>query len=178
MYFYQNHIEEADMARNITISVPDELHEDIQQAKGNIKVSSICQDALRKAVKIAQAIESEDILALREKFQSESKAMHQPYWDEGFKDGQKDAFCFDYVKAVDFLICRREGEGDRETLYMDFEYKSSEESREKYNNILDGKDTIHGSKDYRRASICEVAADVYSEGWTDGALAVVKKALE
>src|SRR6056297_1328684 len=42
----KNHILETNMARNITISVPDELHEAIQQAKGNIKVSAICQEAL------------------------------------------------------------------------------------------------------------------------------------
>ena len=166
------------MARNITISVPDGLHEDIQQAKGNIKVSSICQEALSKAVKIAQAIESEDILALREKFQSERKKTLKPYWDEGFKDGQKDAFSFNYVTAVDFLICIREADGDKEFQYMDFEHKSSEESREKYDNILDGKDKINGSENYRNASFSEVAADMYFEGWIDGAHSVVKKALE
>ena len=168
MYFLVKHIVEADMARNITISVPDELHEEIQQAKGNIKVSAICQEALSKAVKIAHAIESEDILALREKFQIERKKQFQPYWDEGFKNGQRDVFLLEYERAMDAMDCFIDDASD-DGFYI-FDHYASEESEAKL-------DSIESDFSYNDL-IKREAVGMYHQGWLEAMHSVLKKALE
>lgn len=59
------------MAKRITISIPDELHEQIQVTKNDygkpLNTSQICQDALTEAVREAEA--------------------HKVYKDAGYEDG-------------------------------------------------------------------------------------------
>jgi len=164
------------MAKNMTISVPDELHEAIQTFKGELKPSAICQEALWKAVKITQAIDSENVSALKEKFEQERRKFFQPYYDDGFKDGRKDAFSFSFDKAVSFLeFIEKYGAEDTGT----FEYHASKDSDNKWSSYMEGNlpfntETAHTEEDW----ISNYAADAYYDGWVEGAQLVLKKALD
>ena len=162
------------MARNITISVPDELHEEIQQAKGSIKVSAICQEALSEAIKIYKAIQSEDILALREKFKMERKNFFQPYWDEGFKDGQRDAFLIDYTRAKNCLDSLESNIPGDDFAYA---YESSNSTREKFDSIQSGTLILDKKDIYYDEFILDEAADTYLDGWEEAMRSILKQAL-
>ena len=162
------------MAKNMTISVPDELHEAIQGAKGNFKPSAICQEALWKTVKIAQAIENEDVFALQEKFKQERKSLFEAYYKEGFEDGRKDAFTFSYERAESFLeFIKNYGTDDTGTI----EYNASDVSLDKWKSYDDGNLPYqvghYTEEDWVR---CD-AADMYYDGWVDGAQLIIRKAL-
>ena len=163
------------MAKNMTISVPDELHEAVQSVKGGFKTSATCQEALWKAVKIAQAIENEDVSALREKFDQERKKLFQSYYDEGFEDGRKDAFSFDFEKAQSFLeFIKKYGVDDTGTI----EYHASVESDKKWKSYNEGDlpysiETKYSDEEW----VVVYAADAYYEGWVDGAQLLIRKAL-
>ena len=163
------------MAKNMTISVPDELHAAVQRAKGNFRPSVICQEALWKAVKIAQAVENEDVSALREKFEHQRKKLFQSYYDEGFVDGRKDAFSFDFEKAQSFLeFIEKYGTEDTGT----FEYHASEASDRKWTSYMEGDLPYNIDTKYTEEEWVEAyAADAYYDGWAEGAQLVLKKAL-
>lgn len=162
------------MAKNMTISVPNDLHEAIKNTKGGVKPSAICQEALWKAAKIAQAIENEDVSALNEKFEQERKKLFQKYYDEGLEDGRKDAFSFDYSRAKSFFeFIKKWGADDSGT----FEYNASRASRDKYDSFTVG-DLPHSIDcDMDDDWVQLQAADMYYDGWVDGARLVLNKAL-
>ena len=55
------------MTQRLGISLPDDLYEEIQELKGEFKVSKICQEALKEAIKLARLCKEQDFQALKER---------------------------------------------------------------------------------------------------------------
>ncbi len=156
------------MAKKITISVPDELHQKIQDNKNGFKVSKVCQGALEEVVKLATLCDEQDITALKKRLEQERKEIFKGYWEEGINDGTSDAFKFDYIvfnKCIDYF---KEDDGDDQLKWAAFEYFASEAHREKYDSIESGALFIPTSGVDLDDRFYADAADMYFMGWCEG----------
>jgi len=156
------------MAKKITISVPDELHQKIQENKDGFKVSKVCQRALEEVVNLATLCDERDIEALKKRLEQERKEIFKGYWDEGINDGTSDAFKFNYMdfhKCIDYF---KEDNGDCQLKWAAFEYFSSEAYREKYGSIEAGELFIPLNGENNDDRFYADATDMYFTGWCLG----------
>lgn len=107
------------MVKRITIAVPDELHEQLQEVKGEINVSKICQERIMKAVNTVKAGQSDDLI----EFLRASKEVHNMKYQELGKKVANDAIedkevDFDIFLALDELA-REWGTYDADREYSD-----------------------------------------------------------
>jgi len=157
------------MAKKITISVPDELHQKIQDNKNGVKVSKVCQQALEEVVKLATLCDGRDINALKKRLEHERKEIFNSYWDEGLNDGTSDAFNFDYETFHKCIGYFKEDNGDDELKWASFEYFTSEAHKKKYNSIESGELFIPTNNTVAQDDrFYGDAADMYFTGWCIG----------
>jgi len=150
------------MVKKIGISIPDSLYEQIQEVKGEIKTSQICQDALAQATKYAILSKSQDMETFKLKLREEKKKHYRKYYDDGFKLGTKRAFSFSYQEVVECL----------EHIKEDIDLMSSIECWDQ--ELYDWTDTDEFDKKFEDDN----AQFEYLYGWHDGVVAVVKEALK
>ena len=156
------------MAKKITISVPNELHQKIQDNKNRFKVSKVCQEALEEVVKLATLCDGQDIAALKKRLEQERKEVLKGYWEEGIKDGTNDAFKFGYIVFKNCIDYFKEDNGDDQLKWAAFEYFSSKEHTEKYDSIDSGELIIPTSGVDLDDRFYADAADMYFTGWCLG----------
>lgn len=84
------------MAKRLSVSVPEDLFEKLQQYKNTLKLSKICQEALSDAVKKAELVEAnnshEKFHDLVDRLRKDKKQKSMPFYEEGFRDGIEDAY--------------------------------------------------------------------------------------
>lgn len=84
------------MARTITITIPDEVDNDLQSLQGQLDVESICREAIILEVSMMKAIQNEDLLGF---LQGSKKQWHEGKSRElGFREARK---CIE-AKMVDY----------------------------------------------------------------------------
>ena len=99
------------MAHRINISIPDELHESLQQFKDTINVSKICQEAITEIVQRKEDFrkrmnESQEMKEIIKRLQKEKTMSEGIVFERGKKDGEewaKIAHYDDLVARVDEL---------------------------------------------------------------------------
>jgi len=103
------------MTQKITITIPDEIYEELQSLKEQIDVTKTCQEAIMLEVSMLKAIQSEDLLG----FLKGSKKQWQEsrFREVGFSEARK---CIE-AKIVDYeafiLISRIADEAYEENAY-------------------------------------------------------------
>lgn len=50
------------MVQRITVTIPDDLHRDLQEVKSGFNVSKTCQEAIAKEIRMIKAANSEDLI--------------------------------------------------------------------------------------------------------------------
>jgi hypothetical protein len=150
------------MSQRINISVPDDLYQKMQSFKDSLNVSKICQDAIRREIMLKELREEtvSDIDKLAASFQKERKVYGHGFWEEGFKDGTKDAFKTDF-QWMYTIWTHRDAESDDKL----FEMGASKETTEKVQNEEFETD-LGFFIDF------DHIADLYYSGWVEGFLDV------
>jgi len=158
------------MSQRINISVSDDLYQKIQAFKDGLNISKLCQDALRQAVSIEEfrSQVGEDIERLAIAFKKEREEYGRKFWEEGFRDGTKDAFKMDYQLLYDIE--------QRSVTYCEpprevFELGASKDTREKVESNLEGI-TKHGSFHDSPYYDFDDFGDFYFDGWVAGCIDV------
>lgn len=88
----------TDVAQRITVTIPDQLHERLQQVKDKLNISGLCQQAIEKAVEIEE-IKFKDVPnmeKLLERLRMEKQQSEDNWKKEGIKDGRADAMDLSY----------------------------------------------------------------------------------
>jgi post-segregation antitoxin (ccd killing protein) len=159
------------MSQRINISVPDDLYQQIQTFKDSLHLSRLCQEALLRAVAIEELRRQTeaDIEKLAVVFQKEREAYGRDFWEEGFRDGMKDAFTTGYHSMYEIWM-RSQTSYPPEDI---FDLGASEHTHEKVERrnvgIEDGVHHEHASLDFDEFS------HFYYEGWIAGFLDVWKR---
>jgi hypothetical protein len=147
------------MSQRINISVPDDLYQKIQTFKERLHVSRICQEALLRAIRIEEMRSQvdDDIEQLAIVFKEERKEYSQKFYEEGFRDGMKDAFKTDYEWMCQ-VAYRRDAPPEEV-----FEIGASKDTDEKLaNNAFETADMTDDGY------LLDDAHDFYVEGWVAG----------
>lgn len=150
------------MSVRINITIPDDLHNDLQVVKGNLNISKICQQALARAVDTEKRINEtiSDIDKLVKRLRKERMTFAGDFYDLGNKDGIRDAY---QMSFEDFHHI---------SLYMDawspgklFDWGASSISKKRV-----------ADKDFPGGQIQDFEVDdfmdVYFEGWLGGVLEI------
>ena len=155
----------------ITISVPDELHRKLQEIKGDVKVSKICQTALNEAIRFASLSKSREIKFFQQKLREERNQLFKPSYDDGLQDGIKDAFSMGYLGTKEFNELYREYPYGEVSVYEGFA-----SNEEKYFKIREGEIeydiNISFFSDDNDDLLFELA-DAYLYGWTEGVRSIL-----
>lgn len=98
------------MAKRITVSVPDELGEQIDKWKGEISPSAIFQSAMEEAIAKKEGFlkrihQGEDMNAIIERLRQEKKEEENIYFEKGKEDG------LDWAKAASYSELKYATEG-------------------------------------------------------------------
>lgn len=103
------------MAMRISISVPEELYNDLDAHKERMNVSKICQDAIRREIDMQKLKNMDDMDSVIERLRSERREHIQWCRDMGAKDGANDAkdLSFDEFQAISKI---EECDGDIDAL--------------------------------------------------------------
>ena len=150
------------MVKKIGISISDSLYEEIQEVKGEFKISKICQEALAQATKYALLSKSQDMKTFKQKLRDEEKRYYQKYYDDGFRDGTKHAFTFSYPDAIECF----------ENIKDEINLMSSIEC---WDNDLYQKTDTDGFQEQFEDDNAEYN---YLNGWYDGVVTVIKEAFK
>ena len=164
------------MAKKISVSIPDDLYDQLQEVKGAFKVSQVCQEALSHAVRYASLSKSKDIAALKTRLEEEKRQFFKPTLEEGFKAGVRDAFSLNYEQAVsclEYATIPNDGE-----FYTPIEYYGSKETNERWVQIENGDLGYTIDLTFEDESrVTTEAFDMYVTGWREGAVSVLKQVL-
>ena len=92
------------MAKTISITIPENLHESLQAVKDSLNVSGICQEAIASAVKIEELKkgDTENMEIIIERLRAEKKAFVKDCKEKGFKAGLEGAKELPYQDMVAF----------------------------------------------------------------------------
>lgn len=154
------------MAKTITISLSDELYVRLQTVKQNLNVSKICQQVLIEAVMLEETKGSQDLEILKKRIQKEREQLVKPYYDEGFKDGTKEAYSYSYKEFQRYL-----SHLDLDDPGVFFEYGDSDIINKKVYAIQDGELLLGEINDhYGEPNKHDLiwAEGAYCKGWEDG----------
>jgi hypothetical protein len=94
------------MVKRISVSISDELHSRLQLVKNSLKISKICQESISDAIsqiELAESKDSKKLELLVNRLRKEKQRKLQPFYMEGFHDGQNDAYSIDLEQLEDYL---------------------------------------------------------------------------
>jgi hypothetical protein len=170
------------MAERINISIPEDLHKRLSNLKNKIKISKICQEAIRHEVRIEEMkANAPSIDTLMGRLKKEELKYGKKYIEEGFEYGIKDSFS--RLTLNDFLyieFSRDDDDGSYLKWHDSGLFTPSEETLEalkkfdERTSVFGGKNGFGGDE---RCQLIDVASGMgwmlepkhyFFRGWLDG----------
>jgi hypothetical protein len=172
------------MARQLRITIPEELHARLQEVKNNFKVSEVCEAAIEAAVFVQEATNNPSIDTMIDRLNKEKSEFFKAYKEDGRTAGVYDAMSWSYIKFLSFTVDHVEYDfwddkcgatSDKQVLAFD-SFASSEAHKEWIEIRTDTEqdfscDGIYGNNSDMR----KFASDSYYQGWIEGILSVWKR---
>ena len=92
------------MAKTLTISIPDELNNKLQEVKGKMNISRICQEALAYQIEIEMMAKNEDLINFLRAGKMEESKMYKTMGKEAALDCIKEKLIpYSEMKAISNL---------------------------------------------------------------------------
>jgi len=138
------------MVQRLSISISDHLSERLQGVKESIKVSKICQDAIRQAVIHEETKKNYNVDSLVQRLKKEKIKLYKPFKEEGYRDGMKDAFAIN----IDGLELYNAYE-NREIIVGVGAFEPEGPYLENTSNIIEFMDSVGSTESYKKYALLE-----------------------
>jgi hypothetical protein len=135
------------MTQRINISISDELHELIQNAKNSIKVSKICQEAIMNALKELHMDPTHGIDELVNRLKKDFLKIYKPFRDIGKIDGIKDAYLVSSENFQTYLYWKKAFIEQKSLDYIEFMNKYPEVGHMSEDELIHETMSLIGSED-------------------------------